>query len=84
MKERSAHKNRLAYLSGDFSLHYALNKGKSWSNWGSKLVLVIENQLILVRVLDLPKLTIYCVRSIFDLMVRISPVRLSALNSEIN
>jgi hypothetical protein len=45
----TAHKNRLTYLSSDFSHHYALNKGESWINWVLKLVLLIENQLILVR-----------------------------------
>jgi len=43
----------LTCLSSDFWLLYALKKGESWINWGSKLVLLIENQLILVRVLAL-------------------------------
>jgi len=46
----TVHKNRLVCLSSDFSHHYALNKGGNSSNWGSKLVLLIEDQLILVRV----------------------------------
>ena len=40
----STHKNRLICLSSGFSHLYALNKGESWINWGSELVLLIENQ----------------------------------------
>ena len=32
------------YPSSDFTHHYASNQGTSWINWGSKLVLMIENQ----------------------------------------
>jgi hypothetical protein len=33
-----------------------LSKGESWINWGSKLVTLIENQRILLRVPDLPEI----------------------------
>jgi len=47
----TAHKNRLTFPLSGFLLPCGLSKGESWTNWGSKLVLLIENQIILVRVL---------------------------------
>jgi hypothetical protein len=48
-ESNTVHKNRLICLSSDFSLHCSSSKGKNWINWGWKLVLLIENSLILVR-----------------------------------
>ena len=50
VESSTTHKNYLICLLSDFTHHFALNKGESWINWGSKLVLLTENQLILVRV----------------------------------
>jgi hypothetical protein len=30
-------------ISNDFSHHYVLSKGESWSNWGLNLILLTEN-----------------------------------------
>jgi hypothetical protein len=42
-------KNCLTGLSSSFWILCASSKGGSWINWESKLFLLIENQLILVR-----------------------------------
>jgi len=68
-----AHNSDRSMISNSFWLLCALSKVESWSNWGSKLVLLSENQLILVRVLFLVILVIPTART--SMWVRISYVQ---------
>jgi hypothetical protein len=49
VSSNTVHNSNRLIISGGFWLHYASSKGESWINWGSKWVLLIEYQLILVR-----------------------------------
>jgi hypothetical protein len=50
-ESNTADNSNRSMISGGFWLLYALIKGESWINWGSKLAPLIKNRYILVRVL---------------------------------